>query len=61
MTEPIQMSFSMWTRVGPRKHVLDGGVHLRYMANMIELLCEAAMRPFCPITLTACYYCNMVV
>jgi len=22
--EPIKMPFRMWTRVGPRKHVLDG-------------------------------------
>jgi len=25
--EPIKMSFQVWTRVGPRKHVLDG-VHV---------------------------------
>jgi len=24
--EPIEMPFGIWTRVGPRKHVL-GGVH----------------------------------
>jgi len=23
-TEPIEMSFWMWTRVGPRNHALDG-------------------------------------
>jgi len=23
--EPIEMLFGMWTWVGPRKHVLDGG------------------------------------
>ena len=23
-TEQIEMPFGMWTRVGPRKHVLDG-------------------------------------
>jgi len=23
MAEPIEMSFGMWSRVGPRKHVLD--------------------------------------
>ena len=26
-SEPIKMPFGMWTRVGPRKHVLDG-VHI---------------------------------
>jgi len=25
--EPIKMMFWMWTWVGPRKHVSDGGVH----------------------------------
>jgi len=25
--EPIEMPFRVWTRVGPRKHVLDG-VHI---------------------------------
>jgi len=24
MAEPIGMPFGLWTRVGPRKHVLDG-------------------------------------
>ena len=23
--EPIEMLFGMWTQVGPRKHVFDGG------------------------------------
>jgi len=23
--EPIEMPFGLWTRVGPRKHILDGG------------------------------------
>jgi len=23
--EPIEMPFGLWTRVGPRNHVLDGG------------------------------------
>jgi len=25
--EPIEMPFGIWTRVGPRKHVLGGGAH----------------------------------
>jgi len=25
--EPIEMLFGVWTPVGPRKHVLDGGAH----------------------------------
>jgi len=34
--EPIEMSFGAWTRVGPAKHVLDGGAHWRNLANAIE-------------------------
>jgi len=25
MAEPIEMLFGLWTQVGPRKHVFDGG------------------------------------
>jgi len=53
--EPIEMLFGMWTRVGPRKHVLDVGAHWRHPMNTIELnSCAAAMQPFCEITLTTC-------
>ena len=34
--EPIEMSFAMSTRVGPRKHVLDGSAHWRHLANTTE-------------------------
>jgi len=34
--EAVEMSFRMWTWVGPRKHVLDGGAHWRHMVNTIE-------------------------
>jgi len=43
--EPIEMPFGMWTRVGPRKYVLEkwgswGGAHWRNLANTIEpLMC----------------------
>ena len=37
MAEPIEMSFGVWIRVGPRKHVsLDRGAHWRILANTIE-------------------------
>jgi len=36
-TELIRMPFGMWTRVGPRKHVSDGGEYWRHLANTIEL------------------------
>ena len=34
--ELIRMPFGMWTRVGPRKHVSDGGEYWRHLANTIE-------------------------
>ena len=33
--EPVEMPFGMWTRVGPRKHVLDG-VYIDVLANATE-------------------------
>ena len=35
-SEPIKMPFGMWTRVGPRKHVLDGCADWHHMANTTE-------------------------
>ena len=34
--ELIEMSFGTWTWVRPRKHILDGGAHWRYLVNTIE-------------------------
>jgi len=34
--EPIEMPFGIWTRVGPKKHVLDGDAHWRHLANTSE-------------------------
>jgi len=36
MAEPIKMPFGLWTRVGPRKHVLHGAVHYHNLANASE-------------------------
>jgi len=36
MAKPIEMPFGLWTRVGPRKHVLHGGAHWRNLANTTE-------------------------
>jgi len=44
--ELIKMPLGMWTQVGSRKHVLDGGAHWRNLANTIEPSREAAMQPF---------------
>jgi len=56
IAEPIEMPFELRTRVGPRNHVLGGvytGASWRIPLNRP---CAAAMRPFCQITLTTCYY-----
>jgi len=34
--EPIEMSFGIWTRMCPRKHVLGCGVHWHHLANTTE-------------------------
>ena len=43
-TESIEMPFGMMGRVGPRNHVLDGGLHRRHTANTVERLRVGAMR-----------------
>jgi len=54
MAEPIEMPFGVWTRVGPRKHMLDG-VHIGATWRIrLNRPCAAAMWPFCQITLTTC-------
>jgi len=55
MAEPIEMPFELWSRVGPRMHVLRG-VHTGATWRIpLNRPCAAAMRPFCQITLTTCY------
>jgi len=44
MSELIEMLFGIWTRLGPRKHVL-GGMHWSQLANTLNRPCVAAMRP----------------
>jgi len=34
--EPIDMPFAVWTHVGPRKYVLDGGAHWYNLTNTTE-------------------------
>jgi len=34
--ELIQTQFGMWTRVAPKKHVLDAGAYWCYLAKMTE-------------------------
>jgi len=52
-TEPIKMPFGLWTRVGPRKHVLDRDAHWRQPANTIELsVCWRAIKKLLALSLT---------
>jgi len=60
MAEPIEMPFGLWTRMGPRKHVL-GGVHNGATWRIPENCpYEVAMRPFCQITLTTCFLLSLL-
>jgi len=53
--EPVEMPFRMWTRVGQRKHVLDG-VHIGTTWRIrLNRPCAAVMQSFCQITLTTCF------
>jgi len=52
--EPIEMPFGTWTRLGSRKHVLDGDVHWRHLANTIEPSMCGGDAAFCQVTLTTC-------
>jgi len=56
MSEPIEMPFGLWTRVGPRKHVLHG-VHIgATWQTPFNCPRAAVMRAICQITLTTCSY-----
>jgi len=47
--EPIEISFGMWTRVGPiGNNVLDGGTRWRHLANTIEPYTCAGDATFLP-------------
>jgi len=54
MAEPMEITFGIWTWVGPGKHILDGGAHWRHLANTIELYIYGGDCPFCQIALTTC-------
>jgi len=58
MAEPIEMSSGVSTRVGPSKHVLDGGAHWRHLANTIEPSTFGGDAAFCQITLTIHFNCS---
>jgi len=42
--EPIEMPFGLWTRVGPRKHVLDGARILHAKGQLLgEWKCSTTL------------------
>jgi len=55
--EQIKMSFRMWTRVGPRNHVLDWGAHRRNLPNTVEPSMCGGDAALCQVTLTTCEEC----
>jgi len=50
MAEPIEMPFALWTRVGPRKHVLRGGAPWRHLLNTIAPSMCGGYAACCQIT-----------
>ena len=46
MAEPIEMPFGVQTRVGPRKHVLNGGHIGATWRIQLNRLCAEAIRLF---------------
>jgi len=60
-TEPIEMPFGLWTRVGRRKHVLHVRAHWRRLANTTEPSVCGGDAALCQITLTTCYYWNFLL
>jgi len=51
------MWFGMVSEVGPRKYVLDRGVHWRHLASTIEPSMCGGDAPFCQIILSTCRLC----
>ena len=56
LAELIEMSFGLWTLVGPRKYVLRAGAEWRHLLNSIAPSMCGSDAAFCQVTLTACYY-----
>ena len=54
--QPIEMPFGMWTRVGPKEALLDGGAHWRNLANTIGPSVCGGDVALCQITVIACCY-----
>jgi len=55
--EPIEMPFGVWTRMRPRKHVLNGVERWRHLTNTIQPSMCGGDAAFCQITLSTCETC----
>jgi len=62
-TEPIEMPFGLWSRVGPRKHVVHGGAHCRHLVNMIQPSTFVGNAAFCQISFNTLHYrlCTVIL
>jgi len=59
MAEPIEMPFGLWTRAGPKNHVLDvlgGDAYWYYLLSTTEPSICGGDAAFCQVTLATCYY-----
>ena len=50
-----KIPFGLWTWMGARKHVLHGGAHYRYLANITEPSVFGGDAEYCQMTLSTCY------
>jgi len=55
-TEPIEMPFRLWSWVGPRKHVVDGGAHCRHLVNTIQPSTYVGSVALCQISFNTLRY-----
>ena len=54
MAELIEIPFGFWTRLGPTKHVLEGGAHWHNLTNTIKPYMCGGDADYCQITSTTC-------
>ena len=59
--EPIEMLFGLWTRMGPRKHVVGGMLTGATWRIPLNRPCTAAIRPFCQITFIIILYDIIII
>ena len=55
MAKPIEMLFGLWTRVGPKNHLLDGGPDPPCKGAILR---EGKGQPIVEYTVYSLYYCS---